>query len=144
MEWATQRGGFIMAEAPQNSVITLFRRVQFCLITSGEISTISPITHVAFGSGGVDSNGDPISPLETQTTLNNQVAIYPINSVNFPIEPRTTARYEVTIPAPDLSGVPISELALVDEEGNLCAIKTFFAVRKSEGIAFTMEILDEF
>jgi len=133
-----------MAETQQNSVITLHRRVQLCGITSGAISSIAPITHVAFGDGGVDVDGEPIPPIETQTTLNNQVAIYPINSVEFPINPPTTARYTVVIPALDLPSVSISEAGIVDADGNLCAIKTFYVKRKDEGIQFTFIFDDEF
>ncbi len=58
------------------SVITHQRRVNLAKITRGEVETIPKITHIAFGSGGVDENGQPIQPLETQTALNNEVARY--------------------------------------------------------------------
>ncbi|MCL2400677.1 MAG: hypothetical protein FWC91_13150 [Defluviitaleaceae bacterium] len=131
-------------EEQRNSVITLHRRVQLCLATSGGIPSIAPITHIAFGDGGVDGNGDPIPPVETQISLNNQVGMYPINGVTYPLTPPTTARYTATIPAMDLASVSISEAALVDEDGHLHAIKTFYVKRKDEDITFTFTFDDEF
>ena len=131
-------------ERTKNSVITLHRRVQLCLVTSGEIPSIAPITHIAFGDGGVDSNGDPIPPIETQVALNNYVGMYPIARVTYPLTPPTTARYTAIIPAMDLVSVPISEAALVDADGYLHAIKTFYIKRKDGGVTFTFDFDDEF
>jgi len=100
------------------------------------------ITKVAFGDGGVDANGDPISPSETQTALNNEIARYDIDSVEYPDD--TTARYTVTIQANDLIGKKINEAALVDGNGNLCAIKNMYSKQKDEGVAFTFTFDDEF
>jgi len=118
---------------------------------------MSPITTVAFGSGGVDDNKDPIPPRETQTALTNEVARYPIDSVDYPDTPPptasslwdevtggTTARYIVTIPAADLAGVRINEAGLLDSEGNLCAIQTFYDKGKDGGLAFRFTFLDKF
>jgi len=128
----------------ENSVITLHRRVQFCLASSGGISSLLPITHIAFGEGGVDSDGEPIPPSETQTSLNKQICMYPIDGVTYPISPPTTARYTCTIPAADLAGASISEAALVDSDGSLCAIKTFYIKRKDDAVIFTFVFDDEF
>ncbi len=57
---------------------------------------LAVITHVAFGSGGVNVSGEPIVPTETQTALNSELARYEVESVTYPDE--TTARYTVTIP----------------------------------------------
>ena len=62
----------------------------------------------------------------------------------YPLDPPTTARYTVTIPAADLPGVAISEAALADSDGFLCAIKTFYVKRKDAGITFTFTFDDEF
>lgn len=124
------------------SVITRARRVNLAKITSGAVSTIPKITHIAFGSGGVDEGGQPIQPLETQTALNNEVARYEIDKVENPID--TTNRYTVTIPENDLNGKNINEIALIDEEGVLAAIKTFLSKGKDEDVKFTFQFDDEF
>lgn len=128
--------------ASENSVITRTRRIKLCLASSNANKPLAPITHIAFGSGGVDSEGNPLAPLETQTALTKEIARYKVDSVTYPEE--TTARYTVTIPRDELTGEPISEAALVDSEGDLAAIKTMYTKRKDAGVAFTFEFDDEF
>ena len=124
------------------SVITHHRRVNLAKITRGEVETIPKITHIAFGSGGVDESGQPIQPLETMTALNNEVGRYEIEKVETPLD--TTNRYTVTIPESDLNGVNINEMALVDAEGQLAAVKTFLNKGKDGDVEFTFQFDDEF
>ena len=124
------------------SIITKARRIDLCKITSGGIGVLSPITHVAFGDGGLNASGNPISPSELQTSLMHEIARYPIDSVTYPVE--TTARYVVTIPSGDLDGAEISEAALVDGDGKLCAIKTMYKKKKDDGVIFSFTFDDEF
>ena len=129
-----------------NTIITLKRREQLCLATSGAISTVTPVAAIAFGSGGVDAAGDPIPPEAAANMLNAELARYPINFIEYPLDPaaRTTARYSATIPPNDLVGASISEAALVDRNGALCAIKTMFVKQKDANVAFTFTFDDEF
>jgi len=120
-----------------------------CLVTSGGIPSIAPIASIAFGDGGgtwgaVPPAFDIVPPDETQTSLNNQIAVYPIDSVAYPLDPQTTARYTVTIPSNDLNGEFVSEAGLLDSNGNLCAIKTFLPIGISGGVAKTFVFDDEF
>lgn len=126
----------------ENSVITITRRVKTCKASSGLAETLPPVTYIAFGSGGVDNEGMPIPPTERQSALTRELARYPVESVTFPVE--TTARYSVTIPKEDLTDEPISEAALVDSEGDVASIKTFYAKQKDKGTAFTFEFDDQF
>lgn len=131
--------------ANENSVITKARREALCKATSkGSTSNpIYPISHIVFGDGGVDSNGDPIAPSDTQTALTHVIGTYPIDTA--PTYPTTTtARYTATIPAADLAGASISEAGLVDSNGTLCAIKTMYVKRKDAGVTFTFTFDDEF
>ena len=131
---------------PENTIITVKRREQLCLITSGAIGALAPVTQIAFGSGGVDANGNPIPPAIDADRLNAELARYPLDSTTYPLDPnrRTTARYTATIPENDLTGASISEAALVDANGELCAIKTMFVKRKDGGVTFQFTFDDEF
>lgn len=80
----------------ENSVITKTRRRKLCMAASDPEKPLAVITHVAFGSGGVNVSGEPIVPTETQTALNSELARYEVESVTYPDE--TTARYTVTTP----------------------------------------------
>lgn len=128
--------------ADNNTVITAARRKSLCQITSGAVSVLSPVTHVAFGSGGVDVDGAVLAPSAEQTALKQEVGRYPIDKVEYPIP--STARYTVTIPAADLPGVQISEAALVDSGGTLCAIRNMLAKGKDGEVAFIFTFDDEF
>ena len=125
-----------------NSIITLYRRKLLCEITSGASSSLAPVTHIAFGDGGVDGGGEPIQPVNTMLALTNEVARYPLDTVTFPEE--TTARYEVTIPKDDLAGVEITEAGLIDADGGLCTVKTFFIKKKDVGVSMSYTFDDEF
>lgn len=124
------------------SVITRARRISLAKITSGAITSMPKITHIAFGDGGVNSSGEPIQPNESQSALTNELARYLIDGVSYPLE--TTARYTVTIPEDMLVGEKISEMALVDADGVLCAIRTMFVKQKDDKVKFTFEFDDEF
>lgn len=124
------------------SIITKARRIYLTKITSGAITTMPKVTQIAFGDGGVDELGEPIVPNELQTALRSEIGRYNIDEVSYPVE--TTARYIVTIPEEDLVGKKISEMALIDEEGGFCAIKTMYIKQKDEGVKFTFEFDDEF
>lgn len=126
----------------ENSVITRKRRIKLCQASSNADEPLAPITMIAFGSGGVDEDGEPVTPLETQEALKQEIKRYNVDSVTYPEE--TTARYTVTIPADELTGQAISEAALVDSDGDLVAIKAMYPKRKDAGVAFTFEFDDEF
>ena len=116
------------------------------MITSGAISTLPPVTMIAFGDGGVDAEGEPVPTAIDADSLNSEIGRYPLDSVAYPLDPspRTTARYTATIPANDLVSASISEAALVDAAGELCAIKTMYVKRKDGGVTFTFTFDDEF
>lgn len=128
--------------ADLKSVVTRYRRIQLAQITSGAIREIPKISHIAFGENGVDGEGNPLTPSESQTSLNGEFCRYAVGDVTFPIE--TTARYTVTIPREEQVGQKFNEMALVDEEGNLCAIKNMYTKQKDDDVIFTFEFDDEF
>lgn len=128
--------------AEQNSVVTRYRRINLAKITSGAITTIPKITHVAFGDGGLDSSGNPKVPTETQTALSHEFCRCAVTEVTYPVE--TTARYKVVIPRGEQTGKQFNEMALVDSTGKLCAIKTMYTKQKDDDVIFTYEFDDEF
>lgn len=66
------------------SVITKARRINLAKITRGAVETIPPITHIAFGDAGVDAQGQPLQPSESQTELNHEIGRYAIDMVTNP------------------------------------------------------------
>ena len=124
------------------SIVTDYRRKSLCDITSGAISTLPPITHVVLGSGGLNEDGSVRTPDARQTSLANELGRYRVTTPDRPVP--TTARYTVTVPENELVGEVITEAALADSEGNLCAIRNMLPKGKDEGVEFTFTFDDEF
>ena len=57
----------------ETTITTKARRASLRDITSGKIDVVPKITKIAFGSGGVDSEGDPLAPPETQAALKDPI-----------------------------------------------------------------------
>jgi len=131
-------------QASPNSVITIFRRVHLAQLMGGsQLVSPLPITHVAFGNGGVDGDRIPTQPSEAQIALNNELGRYP-TTVTFPGSPQTIARHSVTIPVNDLGGEQINEAALVDSVGNIHAILNFYDKAKDFGSIMEFIFEDKF
>lgn len=128
--------------AENNSVITLVRRISLAQITSGAISTLPPVTHIALGDKGVDAAGVVIAPSESQTALNREVFRAEVDAPEYPVP--TTARYTITVQKSELVGVAISEMALVDAQGRLCAIRNTLPKTKDSDEEFVFIFDDEF
>lgn len=84
----------------QNVIITKSARKKMVQARAGAI-TLPKIVGMAFGSGGVDSAGNVISPSETQTALKKELLRKPISGYNFITE--TTCRYECTLGESELA-----------------------------------------
>lgn len=126
----------------ETSVITETRRYNLCRASCGEMESFPTVTHMAFGDGGTDEDGEPISPPSTQTELNHEIARYEITSVTHP-QPATNA-YMARIPAADLPGAVISEIGLINSDGELDIIKNCYPKVKDEGTVFEITIEDIF
>ena len=124
------------------SIVTEYRRRSLCEITSGKISTLPPIAYVVLGCGGLNEDGTVKIPDAKQTALNQELARYKVEAVTYPND--ATAEYKVTVPEDDLEEAVISEAALADAEGNLCAIRNMLPKGKDKGVVFTFTFDDEF
>ena len=124
------------------SIVTEYRRESLCKITSGAITSLPAITHVVLGNGGLEEDGSVKVPDAKQTALNNELGRYKVDEPQYPVP--ATARYTVNVPEADLVGEVISEAALADSEGNLCAIRNMLPKGKDEGVEFTFTFDDEF
>lgn len=125
----------------QNVIITKSARKKMVQARAGEI-TLPKIVGMAFGSGGVDSAGNVISPSETQTALKKELLRKPIRGYNFITE--TTCRYECTLGESELAGQYISEIGLYDANGDIVCIKTFTRKGKDNDIEMTYTLDDVF
>lgn len=84
------------------------------------------ITTIVVGSGGVDGNGNPLSPSGTETGLYNQVLSKPAGTPTFVSS--TLVQYTMTINPSDLpAGTPINEVGLKDSTGTLVTHSCFYS-----------------
>lgn len=117
-------------------VITNVRRKKMAE-ASHTTGTISKITHIALGSGGVDGSGNVIEPLGENTALRNEVLRRQCTSVK---KNDTCYAYTVELGALELIGTYISEMALIDADGDVAAISNFLAKGKDQTVTtFTIE-----
>ncbi len=124
-----------------NVAITAAARRKMVHARAGDI-TLPKIVMMAFGNGGVNSSGKVIAPSYNQTALTNELYRKAISSHSFPVN--TTCRYVCTLTESELAGQSISEIGLVDEEGDVLCIKTFLAKGKDSDIEQTYTIDDIF
>ena len=126
-----------MAEA----VVTKTARIKMLKARAGEI-TLPAISGMAFGNGGVDSEGNVINPSTEQTELNSELLRKPVDGHKFISE--TSCRYPCTLAPEELAGESISEIGLYDTDGDLIAVKNFSPKGKDDDLEMTFNIDDTF
>lgn len=130
-----------MREKNQNVVITEATRRKLVWARAGEIN-LPRVQGMAFGDGGVDAEGEIISPVEGQNTLAHELFRKPIDGYSFPSE--MICRYECTLLESELVGEDISEIGLYDEDGDILCIKSFKRKGKDADVEQTYVLDDVF
>jgi hypothetical protein len=130
-----------MSETNKNVIITVASRRKMVQARAGAI-TLPKIVGMAFGNGGVDSEGKVVAPTEDQSGLTSEIYRKEIDGYSFRDE--TTCRYECTLSESELAGEEISEIALYDEEGDIVCIKTFTRKGKDDDVEQTYVLDDIF
>jgi phage-related tail fiber protein len=86
-------------------------------------NTLAPAAFMAFGDGGHNPDNTPKPPQMTATALYHEVLRKPLSFITQEDEFSVTGRG--VIDSSELEGVPVSEAALVDSNGDLIGIDTF-------------------
>ncbi|WP_320972307.1 phage tail protein [Enterocloster bolteae] len=118
-------------------VLTDIGKEKICRAHTGD-STLPIITKIAFGDGGVDSNGNVIDTTGSETTLKSQLIIIPIDGHSYPN--KTSCRFTKRLVKADLIGKSISELGLFDADNDLIMYKTFPAKAKGDDEEFVFDM----
>lgn len=119
------------------SVITKIRRKKMAK-ASHTTGSIAKITHIALGSGGVNADGTVIVPLAENVALKSEVVRKPYTSSTKTSD--TSYEYTIKLEENELVGTFISEMALIDEDGDVVAFSNFLAKGKDETeVTFTIE-----
>ena len=109
------------------SVITTLRRKKMAEATNST-GRIAKAKWIALGSGGVDSKGEVISPVESGSSLAAEVIRKEITKSKKVSD--TSYEYAIELAESELVGTFISELALIDEDGDVIAFSNFLSKGK--------------
>ncbi len=104
--------------------------------------TLPKVVGMAFGNGGVETDGTVIEPPDSQAALKNELYRKPIDGYTFPED--TICRYECTLIGNELAGEEISEIGLYDENGDIICIKNFTRKGKDDDVEQTYVLEDIF
>lgn len=121
-----------------NSIITLSGRKKMAEARAG-IKALAPITKMAVGDGGVEEDGTVKSP---GNDLSHEVLRREIDSVTKVSD--TCYRYKLSLLKGELPGCEISEVALIDDDEDIVAVKNFAKKIKDEDMEMDFEIDDNF
>ena len=121
-----------------SSTITVIGRKKMAEARAG-IRTLSPIVAMAVGDAGVGTDGVVKSPGEV---LYNEVLRREVENITKVTD--TCYRYKLALKKGELAGCEISELALIDAEGDVVAIKNFTKKIKDEDMEMDFEVDDNF
>lgn len=116
-----------------NGVITTTGRKKFCKAHAGDI-TLPIITHMAWGDGGVDENGQPKTTTGNEIGLYNELMMKEIETHAYVNDEESTCRFTATLDKDELTGREISEMGLFDSDGDLVAYRTFMRKGKDADI----------
>lgn len=124
-------------------VITEIGRKKLCRSHAGD-QALSAITQMAFGSGGVDAEGNVLEATGTETALKTSLLVKNIDSHNYTDDKQTTCRYTVKLSKTELANQNISEQGLFDADGDLIAYKTFLPKGKDDDMEFIFDMDEVF
>lgn len=127
--------------ANKNVVITLAARKKLLRARAGD-ATLPKVSSMVFGDGGVTSDGTVIAPAENQTGLKHELMRKAVSGHTYTNE--TTCRYTCELLENELAGKEISEIGLVDTDGDVLCIKTFTRKGKDDDVRQTYTIDDVF
>lgn len=119
--------------ASNKGVITVTGRKKLCMAHAGD-SSLPKIAKMVWGDGGVDEKGVPKATTGTEVGLYNKLLEKAVEGHSYVNEGKTTCRYKATLEKGELTGKEISEMGLLDADGDLIAYRTFTKKGKDEDI----------
>lgn len=123
------------------SVVTTVAKEKMVKARAG-VLPLSPIRGMAFGDGAINNAGDVMVPTPDQTALNNELLRKDIDG--FKEMSNICYRYTCTLAEKELGGKNISEIGLIDADGDLIAVKNFLQKGKDDDMEMIFEIDDQF
>jgi len=123
------------------SVVTNAAKGKMVIARAG-MGTVPKITGMAFGNGANGGSGCR-TPLPSDTALQNELFRQDVDSAVLQGD-GISVLYTCTLSKETLAGETINEVALVDAEGDLVAIKAFADKGKDGDMEMVFSVLDKF
>ena len=123
------------------SVVTNLAKGKMVKARAG-MGAVPKITGMAFGDGANDGNGCR-TPLPSDTALQHELLRQDIDGAVLQ-DDGISVLYTCTLDKASLAGETINEVALVDAEGDLVAIKSFADKGKDGDMEMAFSVLDKF
>ena len=123
------------------SVVTNVAKGKIVKARAG-MGTVPKITDMAFGDGAGGGNGCR-APLPADTALQHELLRQDIDGAVLQ-DDGISVLYTCTLAKATLAGETINEVALVDAEGDLVAIKSFADKGKDGDMEMAFSVLDKF
>lgn len=127
----------VTEELPMRYATSLVRRSKMAE-ASNNTGVLAKAKWIALGTGGIDENGEVITPLVENTQLKKEIirkeyySSYKASSTSY--------QYVIRLDEDELVGQSISEIALVDEEGDVIAFANINPKYKdATQVEFTIE-----
>lgn len=111
---------------------------KICKAHAGD-AALPAIVKIAFGKGGTGEDGQPMPPTGDELAIKQPLLEKGIESHSFPSQ--GVCEYQCHLEKAELAGEFISELGLIDSDGDLVAYRTCLALGKDDDmeISFTMQ-----
>lgn len=124
-------------------VITEIGRKKLCKAHAGD-QVLPAITKMAFGSGGVNADGDVIETTGSETALKTELLKKDVSGHSYLEVKETTCRYSTRLTKTELANQNISEIGLFDADGDMIAYKTFLPKGKDDDMEFVFDMDEVF
>lgn len=110
----------------------------------GSGTALPDIVTVVIGSGGVNASGIPITPVDGETQLYDQVLSKTGGLVTVSYPSPTQVEFSVTVEPTDLpAGTDINEIGLVDSTGTFAEHSTFYSKQTDGETTMTLQAILE-
>lgn len=103
---------------------------------------LPPIAKMYFGKGGINGSNIVVECTPEQVELKDKIFEKDIDGYKF--TDFNKCEYSCTLDETELADEGISEIALVDRDGDIVAIKNFSIKNKDGDMKMRFEIVDEF
>jgi len=125
----------------ENTATTVKAREKFAKAHKGDI-TFPTVAQIAFGNGGHDAGGQPITPTGNELVVPGEFLKKAVSGLSHPVN--TTLRIEGNLDFTEGNGQQVSAAGIYDSDGDLVAVKTFTPKAKDEDTRIEVQWDEQF